>query len=180
MILQNQKLQRQIRSLEKNNKKDVKWLNNRGQATRVLLQSLKGADQVFWHFPWTYTNLPAPTGCLPKFWETLQESQGLVQVAWESAAFSLWFSCHCVSKFSCVSMERVPSFPPASEVCDPYFILFFFSARLGFEVLGPSLYLLSICMCIFIHFLRAVVNAWLACQSASLLLLSLVVMYLPI
>lgn len=118
MILQNQKLQRQIRSLEKNNKKDVKWLNNRGQATRVLLQSLKGADQVFWHFPWTYTNLPAPTGCLPKFWETLQESQGLVQVAWESAAFSLWFSCHCVSKFSCVSMERVPSFPPASEVCD--------------------------------------------------------------
>ena len=40
-ILGNQKLQRQIRCLEKSYKKDGKWCDNRGQDTGVLLQSLK-------------------------------------------------------------------------------------------------------------------------------------------
>ena len=61
-----------------------------------------------------------------------------------------------------------------------YILFCSLSAWLGFEVLGPSLDLLSICLCIFTHFLRVMVNVWLACLSALLFLQSLEVVYLPV
>lgn len=51
-----------------------------------------------------------------------------------------------------------------------------FSATLCFEVLGPSLFLLFIYICIFIHFLRVIRIAQLDWQSASPLLLSIEVL----
>lgn len=107
---------------------------------------------IFWcvlcHLPWRYTNLQATIGCLPKFWKLFKDHR-----SWYNLLDNLWHPLRGLAQIFTCRHAGGPIFPS----CLWGLWFYIFCSLFGQIVIWPpGAFLLSICMHIFIHFLRAV------------------------